>query len=229
MKIVCRGIFISRAFIFSYLLYLIWSLFPPHFCCRKEKNAVQLDDEGGRTFLRVLIHLIMHDYPPLLSGALHLLFKHFSQRAEVLQAFKQVWMRVIPGNWAQGAFPKAALLLELLFVAWQCYSPQRSSISRLLWLCAGVYYSSVPPEIVISGSASIRENVGPWWASLRDPSGTEPVPHVWETVSPCQQWHFPVFRATQAGYCYFVIHLMLLILIQVSLHGAPLPDRAVPK
>lgn len=32
----------------------------------------------------------MHDYPPLLSGALQLLFKHFSQRAEVLQAFKQV-------------------------------------------------------------------------------------------------------------------------------------------
>lgn len=57
---------------------------------RKEKNPVQLDDEGGRTFLRVLIHLIMHDYPPLLSGALQLLFKHFSQRAEVLQAFKQV-------------------------------------------------------------------------------------------------------------------------------------------
>uniref|UniRef100_A0A669QPA6 Inositol 1,4,5-trisphosphate receptor n=1 Tax=Phasianus colchicus TaxID=9054 RepID=A0A669QPA6_PHACC len=59
-----------------------------------EKNAVQLDDEGGRTFLRVLIHLIMHDYPPLLSGALHLLFKHFSQRAEVLQAFKQVQLLV---------------------------------------------------------------------------------------------------------------------------------------
>uniref|UniRef100_A0A803SWF9 Inositol 1,4,5-trisphosphate receptor n=1 Tax=Anolis carolinensis TaxID=28377 RepID=A0A803SWF9_ANOCA len=64
------------------------------FLCRKEKNAVQLDDEGGRTFLRVLIHLIMHDYPPLLSGALHLLFKHFSQRAEVLQAFKQVQLLV---------------------------------------------------------------------------------------------------------------------------------------
>uniref|UniRef100_A0A672UN40 Inositol 1,4,5-trisphosphate receptor n=1 Tax=Strigops habroptila TaxID=2489341 RepID=A0A672UN40_STRHB len=63
-------------------------------CCSAEKNAVQLDDEGGRTFLRVLIHLIMHDYPPLLSGALHLLFKHFSQRAEVLQAFKQVQLLV---------------------------------------------------------------------------------------------------------------------------------------
>ncbi|XP_019353889.1 inositol 1,4,5-trisphosphate receptor type 2 isoform X3 [Alligator mississippiensis] len=64
------------------------------FAGRKEKNPVELDDEGSRTFLRVLIHLIMHDYPPLLSGALHLLFKHFSQRAEVLQAFKQVQLLV---------------------------------------------------------------------------------------------------------------------------------------
>lgn len=32
----------------------------------------------------------MHDYPPLVSGALQLLFRHFSQRQEVLQAFKQV-------------------------------------------------------------------------------------------------------------------------------------------
>ncbi|XP_070611174.1 inositol 1,4,5-trisphosphate-gated calcium channel ITPR2 isoform X2 [Erythrolamprus reginae] len=64
------------------------------FAGRKEKNAVQLDNDGGRTFLRVLIHLIMHDYPPLLSGALQLLFKHFSQRAEVLQAFKQVQLLV---------------------------------------------------------------------------------------------------------------------------------------
>lgn len=55
-----------------------------------ELSAVELDDEGGRTFLRVLIHLIMQDYPPLVSGSLQLIFKHFSQRAEVLQAFKQV-------------------------------------------------------------------------------------------------------------------------------------------
>lgn len=51
---------------------------------------MDLDGQGGKTFLRVLLHLAMHDYPPLVSGALHLLFRHFSQRQEVLQAFKQV-------------------------------------------------------------------------------------------------------------------------------------------
>lgn len=44
-------------------------------------------------FLRVLIHLTMHDYPPLISGSLQLLFKHFSQRQEVLHTFKQVTLR----------------------------------------------------------------------------------------------------------------------------------------
>lgn len=51
---------------------------------------LEVDDEGGRTFLRVLIHLTMHDYPPLVSGALQLLFKHFSQRQEAMHTFKQV-------------------------------------------------------------------------------------------------------------------------------------------
>ncbi|XP_056117184.1 inositol 1,4,5-trisphosphate receptor type 2 isoform X2 [Rhinichthys klamathensis goyatoka] len=60
----------------------------------KDRSPVDLDDEGGQTFLRVLIHLIMQDYPPLVSGSLQLIFKHFSQRAEVLQAFKQVQLLV---------------------------------------------------------------------------------------------------------------------------------------
>ncbi|XP_035381388.1 inositol 1,4,5-trisphosphate receptor type 2 isoform X1 [Electrophorus electricus] len=64
------------------------------FAGSKESTSVDLDDEGGRTFLRVLIHLIMQDYPPLVSGSLQLIFKHFSQRAEVLQAFKQVQLLV---------------------------------------------------------------------------------------------------------------------------------------
>ncbi|MGH0141198.1 UNVERIFIED_CONTAM: hypothetical protein FKN15_010726 [Acipenser sinensis] len=55
----------------------------------KGNSILEVDDEGGRMFLRVLIHLTMHDYPPLVSGALQLLFKHFSQRNEVLHTFKQ--------------------------------------------------------------------------------------------------------------------------------------------
>ena len=51
---------------------------------------LEVDDEGGRMLLRVLIHLTMHDYAPLVSGALQLLFKHFSQRQEVMHTFKQV-------------------------------------------------------------------------------------------------------------------------------------------
>ncbi|XP_077132954.1 inositol 1,4,5-trisphosphate-gated calcium channel ITPR1 isoform X4 [Ranitomeya variabilis] len=60
----------------------------------EENTPLDLDDDGGRTFLRVLLHLTMHDYPPLVSGALQLLFRHFSQRQEVLQAFKQVQLLV---------------------------------------------------------------------------------------------------------------------------------------
>ncbi|XP_031569863.1 inositol 1,4,5-trisphosphate receptor type 1-like [Actinia tenebrosa] len=55
---------------------------------------LDLDGQGGRTFLRVLLYLCMHDYPPLVTGALQLLMRHFSQRQEVLQAFKQVQLLV---------------------------------------------------------------------------------------------------------------------------------------
>lgn len=67
------------------------SAFLVHVCwCSKGNSILEVDDEGGRMFLRVLTHLTMHDYPPLVSGALQLLFRHFSQRQEVLQTFKQV-------------------------------------------------------------------------------------------------------------------------------------------
>lgn len=57
-------------------------------------DDIDFDGAGGRTFLRVLLHLTMHDYPPLVSGALQLLFRHFCQRQEVLHAFKQVQLLV---------------------------------------------------------------------------------------------------------------------------------------
>uniref|UniRef100_A0A8C3IQZ8 Inositol 1,4,5-trisphosphate receptor n=1 Tax=Chrysemys picta bellii TaxID=8478 RepID=A0A8C3IQZ8_CHRPI len=61
---------------------------------RKSSSMLEVDDEGGRMFLRVLIHLTMHNYPPLVSGSLQLLFKHFSQRQEVLHTFKQVQLLI---------------------------------------------------------------------------------------------------------------------------------------
>lgn len=57
-------------------------------------DEIDLDGNGGCTFLRVLIHLTMHEYPPLVSKALHLLFRHFSQRQEVLNSFRQVQLLV---------------------------------------------------------------------------------------------------------------------------------------
>ncbi|XP_063309193.1 inositol 1,4,5-trisphosphate receptor type 3 isoform X1 [Pelobates fuscus] len=60
----------------------------------KNTSMLEVDDEGGRMFLRVLIHLTMNDYPALISGSLQLLFKHFSQRQEVLHTFKQVQLLI---------------------------------------------------------------------------------------------------------------------------------------
>lgn len=57
---------------------------------REENCNLDLDGEGGKKLLRVLLHLTMHEYPPLVSRSLQLLFRHFSQRQEVLQNFKQV-------------------------------------------------------------------------------------------------------------------------------------------
>lgn len=71
---------------------------------------LEVDDEGGRTFLRVLIHLTMHDYAPLVSGALQLLFKHFSQRQEAVHTFKQVLLLPEPPDrpWGAGQRPQGA-------------------------------------------------------------------------------------------------------------------------
>uniref|UniRef100_A0A3Q3KDU2 Inositol 1,4,5-trisphosphate receptor n=1 Tax=Monopterus albus TaxID=43700 RepID=A0A3Q3KDU2_MONAL len=60
----------------------------------KGNSILEVDDEGGRMFLRVLIHLTMHNYAPLVSGALQLLFRHFSQRQEVMHTFKQVQLLI---------------------------------------------------------------------------------------------------------------------------------------
>ena len=54
-------------------------------------TTVDLDPngQGDKSFLRVLLLLTMHDSPPLVSGARRLLFRHFLQSHEILQASKQ--------------------------------------------------------------------------------------------------------------------------------------------
>ncbi|CAF0857142.1 unnamed protein product [Adineta ricciae] len=55
---------------------------------------LDLDDAKGKIFLKVLLNLIMHDYQPLVSRALSLLFRHFNQRKETLQHLNQVQLLV---------------------------------------------------------------------------------------------------------------------------------------
>ncbi|KAK2709545.1 inositol 1,4,5-trisphosphate receptor-like isoform X2 [Artemia franciscana] len=59
-----------------------------------EYAALDLDGQGGKLFLRVLLGLNLHDSISLVTGSLRLLFRHFSQRQEVIEAFKQVQLLV---------------------------------------------------------------------------------------------------------------------------------------
>ncbi|XP_071082812.1 inositol 1,4,5-trisphosphate-gated calcium channel ITPR1-like isoform X3 [Haliotis cracherodii] len=64
----------------------------------EDTAELDLDGHSGKMFLRVLLNLVMHNYPSLVSGSLQLLFRHFSQRQEVLQTFKQVQLLVTPSD-----------------------------------------------------------------------------------------------------------------------------------
>ncbi|RWS03738.1 inositol 1:4:5-trisphosphate receptor type 3-like protein, partial [Dinothrombium tinctorium] len=62
---------------------------------RADKNKSDPDFDGlGDNFLNVVIYLTLHDYPPLVSGAFKVLFRHFSQRREILETLKQVQILV---------------------------------------------------------------------------------------------------------------------------------------
>ncbi|XP_039761003.1 inositol 1,4,5-trisphosphate receptor isoform X1 [Pararge aegeria] len=69
----------------------------PDHCLPKnvDLDGLDLDGCGGRMVLRVLLQLCSQGASAaLVSGALALLFRHFSQRQEVLAAFKQVQLLV---------------------------------------------------------------------------------------------------------------------------------------
>ena len=51
---------------------------------------VDLDGDKGRQLLRILIQMVIVNHPPLAADALNLLIRHFSQRKEMVQGFRQV-------------------------------------------------------------------------------------------------------------------------------------------
>lgn len=113
------------------------------FGCTEDSSTLDLDGQGGRTFLRVLLHLIMHDYPPLVSGALHLLFRHFSQRQEVLHAFRQVQLLVSDSD--VESYKQIKSDLDML----------RQSVEKSeLWV-----YKSKSAEDAATGSSSAAQSI----------------------------------------------------------------------
>ncbi len=53
-----------------------------------------IDGSQGRTIVRVLVNLIMVDNSDIVSGAMKLLIRNFSQRSELLRALGQVQLLV---------------------------------------------------------------------------------------------------------------------------------------
>ena len=51
---------------------------------------MDLGIDSGRQLLRVVIQMVMVNHAPLASQALQLLIRHFSQRKEMVEGFKQV-------------------------------------------------------------------------------------------------------------------------------------------
>ncbi|VDP07047.1 unnamed protein product [Soboliphyme baturini] len=57
-------------------------------------NDLELGGDNGRQIIRILLELIMADFPPLVSSALNVFFRLFNQRAELLNALKQIQLLV---------------------------------------------------------------------------------------------------------------------------------------
>ncbi len=58
------------------------------------ENELEMDNGRGKQLLRILLQLTMSDFPPLTSMALKVLFRHFTQRQELLEDLKQVQLLV---------------------------------------------------------------------------------------------------------------------------------------
>jgi len=55
-------------------------------------SDLDLDGDKGRQMLRVLVQMAMTGHAPLAASAIRLLIRHFSQRREMVNGFKQVYL-----------------------------------------------------------------------------------------------------------------------------------------
>ena len=118
------------------------------------EGDLDLDGQGGKMFLRVLLNLVMHNYPSLVSGALQLLFRHFSQRQEVLNAFKQVSdcrTRFVSPLAVVVDVSTLTSLCYLLFLYSNCLLFWRSVLAPGLWvqLFCTLYFAGLPGGLAI--------------------------------------------------------------------------------
>ena len=58
------------------------------------KENLNLDGADGKIFLRILLKLVLEDYPLLVSGSLKLIFRHFNIIQETLFSLKQIQLLV---------------------------------------------------------------------------------------------------------------------------------------
>ena len=61
-----------------------------HTCYPSIDMDMDLGTDSGRQLLRVVVQMVMVNHAPLASQALQLLIRHFSQRKEMVEGFKQV-------------------------------------------------------------------------------------------------------------------------------------------
>ncbi len=69
-------------------------IFHTHHASYSDGIDMDLDGDKGRQLLRILIQMVMVSHPSLASNALNLLIRHFSQRKEMVQGFRQVYMGI---------------------------------------------------------------------------------------------------------------------------------------
>lgn len=74
----------------------ILTIFEGSFCGESSDTDMDMDGDRGRQLLRVLIQMAMMNHAPLSAQSLKLLIRHFSQREEMVNGFKQVQLLVSP-------------------------------------------------------------------------------------------------------------------------------------